>query len=156
ITKPSAQSNSLTANKKQVVLMNFILSPKERQALFAYQPKKTLTFNADLPSKVDLGMKNVPVLNQGAHGTCVTFAATAAIDAILEENEGDYVSQLCSLELGKYLEKHGTYPSGWSGSFGPWVLDQLLRFGIVSKEDQKAKSCASVTEYPLYDYNDEG
>ncbi len=35
------------------------------------------------PEKVELGMNGVPVLNQGMHGTCVTFAVTAAVDAAL-------------------------------------------------------------------------
>lgn len=34
---------------------------------------------------VDIGMANVPVLDQGAYGTCVTFAATAALDARLKK-----------------------------------------------------------------------
>ena len=70
-----------------------------------------------LSSSIDLGMNNVPVLDQGSHGTCVTFATTAAVDAVL--GKGDYVSQLCNLELGATLEQFGYYPSGWDGSFGP-------------------------------------
>ena len=44
-------------------------------------------------SKVQLDMGNVPVLDQGGYGSCVTFANTAALDAAL--NQGDYISQVC-------------------------------------------------------------
>ena len=94
-------------------------------------------------------MNGVPVLNQGRHGSCVTFAVTAAMDAVI--GHGDYISQLCSLELGKSLEYNGYLPSGWDGSLGPIVLNQFSRFGVVSKNDQASKSCADVKEYPLAD-----
>ena len=68
----------------------------------------------NLPKRILLGMNNVPVLDQGSHGTCVTFAITAAIDAAL--SKGDYISQLCQLELGTYLEPMGYSVSGWDGS----------------------------------------
>lgn len=154
ITKQSTTQTHSPDGKKQIYLMSIKLSPKEHKTLLSYQPKAVPAPHMNLPDKVDLGMNGVPVLDQGAHGTCVTFAVTAAIDAVL--GEGDHISQLCSLELGKYLEKKGTYLSGWEGAFSPWVLDQLLRFGVISKEDQKAKSCAGVTEYPLLEENNQG
>ncbi|WP_019215615.1 C1 family peptidase [Legionella tunisiensis] len=99
------------------------------------------------PMQVQLGMNNVPVLNQGAHGTCTIFACTAAVDAAL--NKGDYVSQLCQLQLGSYLEKSGYATSGWEGAWGREILSQMELFGIVSKEQQTAHSCAGMLEYPL-------
>jgi hypothetical protein len=101
---------------------------------------------AGLPKKMDQGMNGVPVLDQGRHGTCVTFATTAAVDALI--GKGDYISQLCSLELGSYLEKRSYLPSGWDGSMGPYILNQMLQYGIVSKDDQQNKTCAGVSEYP--------
>lgn len=101
------------------------------------------------PMHVQLGMNNVPVLNQGSHGTCVTFACTAAIDAAL--NKGDYISQLCQLQLGSYLEKSGYTASGWEGAWGRTILNQIEIFGIVSKEQQAIHSCAGMLEYPLYE-----
>lgn len=59
---------------------------------------------------VDLGMANVPVLDQGAYGTCVTFAATAALDARLQK--GDYIDQQCSLALNKTLGHNY-----WNGAY---------------------------------------
>lgn len=95
---------------------------------------------------VQLGMNNVPVLDQGPHSTCVTFASSAVISAAL--NRGDYISELCQLQLGRYLEKNSYTLSGWDGSFGPAVLNQMQSFGIVSKQTQRAKGCGGFTEYP--------
>ncbi len=97
---------------------------------------------------VQLGMGNVPVLDQGPHGTCVTFAATGAIDALLEE--GDYISQFCQLQLGSYLEKNGYTSSGWSGSFGNIVLNQMQSFGIITKDTQTNVGCGGYKEYPSW------
>lgn len=99
-------------------------------------------------NNIQLGMNNVPVLDQGPHGTCVTFSATAAIDAVL--NKGDYISQLCQLQLGSYLEKNGYTYSGWDGSFALIVLNQMQSFGIVTKETQAQIGCAGYKEYPSY------
>lgn len=155
VTKPSAKKSlSFAQSKKEITLMNIKLNPREAHSLFSYTPSNSKS-TINLPPTVNLGMNNVPVLDQGMHGTCVTFAITAAIDAVL--GKGDYVSQLCNLELGEYLENKGSYlPSGWWGTFGPWALDQTLRFGIVSKANQKAKSCAEVTEYPKLSFTDQG
>ena len=99
----------------------------------------------NLPTQVQLGMNDVPVLNQGVFGSCVTFATTGAIDAAL--GNGDYVSQVCQLQLGKYLERNGYAPSGWEGSIGRLVLSQIEHFGIVNKQQQAAGFCG-LTEYP--------
>jgi len=107
------------------------------------------TFHTSTPRHKQLGMGNVPVLNQGAHGSCVTFASTAAIDAAL--GMGDGISQLCQLQLGSFLEENGYMPSGWEGSFGPVVLHQMQAFGIVTKSQQMAHGCANYYQYPTYD-----
>src|SRR4029077_16988364 len=85
-----------------------------------------------LPTNVNLGMNNVPVLDQGMHGTCVTFATMAALDAVYGKE--NYISQLCNLSLGSYLEKisAGSYPSGWNGSLNKIVLEQIKTYGIIS------------------------
>src|SRR3989338_2283243 len=67
----------------------------------AQYPKNSInsaSFSSELPSKVKVGMQLTHVLDQGYHGSCVTFAVTAALDAAL--GAGDYISQLCNLELG--------------------------------------------------------
>ncbi len=100
-----------------------------------------------LATETQLGMDNVPVMDQGAHGTCATFATTAAVDAALEA--GDYISQVCTLQLGQYLEHFGYNPSGWDGSLNTLVLDQLRAFGFVNKTTQREEGCGGVTEYPV-------
>jgi hypothetical protein len=143
INRPQAKP----ANKK-VALMNIQLSPREKYLFFnmnAYSAPESSTPKS-LPTQVNLGMHGVPVLNQGVHNSCVTFANTAAIDALL--GKGDYISQLCHLNLGRYLKLKGYYPSGWDGSVGPVVLDQIFRFGIVNTTKQKQHSCGGVMEYP--------
>ncbi|KTD37527.1 cysteine protease [Legionella moravica] len=113
------------------------------------------SFASELPRKVNVGMQLTPVLDQGYHGSCVTFAVTAALDATL--GAGDYISQLCSLELGSYLAIHDkAQASGWNGSYGSWVLQQISDYGIISKNHQKLNGCAGVKEYPLQEETNEG
>lgn len=108
-----------------------------------------------LPSQVYLGMNKTPVLDQGEHGACVMFTITGALDAII--GKGDYVSQLCSLELGTYLKSKRKIPmSGWDGSTGPVVLNQLHSYGLISKGYQHAYGCAGVKYYPLNDEHNRG
>jgi hypothetical protein len=136
-----------TPREKEVYLTSVKLSNEEKQKLLSYQDISSENVSMNLPSHVDLGMNNVPVLDQGRHGTCVTFSNSAAIDALLKK--GDYISQLCNLELGDYLQKNGYLRSGWKGLTGPQFLDQVTRFGIINKDNQHTKSCAGVTEYPV-------
>jgi hypothetical protein len=57
---------------------------------------------------------------------------------------------LCSLELGDYLKQQGlTQYSGWNGSFGIIVLNQLNDYGIVTKSYQQKHGCSGVKKYPL-------
>jgi hypothetical protein len=142
-------------------LPKYELSPSAQSYLhdqLAQYPNNSVnfaSFASELPRKVKVGMQLTPVLNQGAHGSCVTFAVTAAINATL--GAGDYISQLCSLELGSYLAIHDKAPaSGWNGSYGSWVLEQISEYGIISQNYQKLHGCAGVKKYPLYDGADEG
>lgn len=108
-----------------------------------------VTKPSDIPSQVQLGMNDVPVLDQGQHGSCAMFANSAAVDAAL--NRGDYISQLCQLALGQYLEQLSYSPSGWNGSTGPIALHQMQTFGIISKTTQKQHGCGGLTDYPVHD-----
>lgn len=145
--------------RKSVTLMSIKLSDQEMKNISDRIRYSSLTVpstsDAKLPSKIDIGMGTVPVLNQGKHGSCATFANTAALAAHLHLR-GDYISQLCHLELGNYLEKNGYIQAGWEGSTGPIVLSQLERFGYVSKDKEKAGVCAGVTQYPDDDENNIG
>ncbi len=109
------------------------------------QPVNTLTMRST--KSVQLGMSNVPVFDQGPHGTCTTFATVAAIDAAL--NQGDTISELCQLQLGRYLENNGYNVSGWDGAMGPMVLHQMQTFGVVTQTNQREKGCGGLTEYPM-------
>ena len=144
-----------TSSVRDIKLLDVQLSDKARQhlaktaknALNSQQQFAKNATGSKYPPKVELGMNKVPVLDQGGFGTCVTFANTAAMDAAL--NKGDYISQLCQLELGNYLEKTTYMPSGWHGSLSGVVLSQMDIFGIVSKKHQLAHGCAGLTQYPL-------
>ncbi len=68
---------------------------------------------------------SVPVLDQGAYGTCVTFASTAAIDAAL--GQGDDISQQCFLELSRALG-NDVWGGAWQSS---QVIDPLVKYGAV-------------------------
>lgn len=152
---------SQTVNRLIFKLPTFELSAHAKQAIHKQlssfpKNKVNLTpFSTELPRKVKLGMQLTPVLNQGYHGSCVTFAVTGALNALL--GAGDYISQLCSLELGSYLAIHDkANASGWNGSFSAWVLQQITDYGVISKNYQKLNGCADVREYPLEDETNEG
>lgn len=159
-TIPLAETHSFKIAKpapktKEIALLRIELSDKARKivnkrVLQALATPAALLKSTPLAS-VQLGMNNVPVLDQGGHGTCVTFANTAAIDAAL--GQGDYVSQLCQLVLGQYLSNMAYSVSGWDGSLGPVVLNQMSLFGIVSKAQQTANGCGGLNQYPLYGAN---
>lgn len=157
ITKHDATlRNSLSSERKEVYLIDPKLTPQQKRMILNYQlthvSKTNYPNNISLPNKVYVGMNGVPVLDQGKYGTCVTFANTAAIDALI--GKGDYISQLCNLKLGEYLSSKGVFLlSGWWGAPEGIVLNQLLSFGFINKTNQKAKSCGGVTEYPLDDKN---
>ena len=152
VRSPNTHSLTNQSAIRSISLLNIQLSEKAQQTI-RNRINNTLKENSSnfakptIPEQLQLGMNNVPVLDQGSHGTSVTFANTAVIDAVL--NKGDYISQLCQLELGRYLENRSYTLSGWDGSWGPTVLNQMGLFGIVSKEQQRKLGCAGLTEYPM-------
>jgi len=142
---------------KQIKLLKINLSEKAKN-IFSKRAQKAIAHTNQFqnetsgvtdkfPAKIQLGMNGVPVLNQGNHGSCAVFAVTAAIDAVL--NKGDYISQLCLLQVGRYLADHGYTPSGWDGSMGRLVLGQIESTGIVSKHQQNTLGCGGVVNYPI-------
>lgn len=154
---PRSPQMNLPIKTKQIKLLKIELSEKSKQIFsnkannaLAHKDEfsnEALTTYERFPTKIQLGMNGVPVLNQGNHGSCAAFAITAAIDAILDK--GDYISQLCQLQVGNYLAANGYYPSGWNGSIGRFVLSQLESNGIVSKQKQIQQGCGGLMEYPI-------
>lgn len=148
------KSNTFTASKtpsqKHIQLLQIQLSPQAQKALITrlYQIEKNTfkTLNTSNPKHIQLGMNQVPVLDQGPFGTCVTFAITAAFDAALDK--GDYISQLCSLQLGNYLEQHGLDRSGWSGYWSKNMLRKLDIYGVINKNNQTKYGCGGLKSYP--------
>lgn len=96
--------------------------------------------------KLDLGMSNVPVLDQGSYGTCVTFASTAAMSAL--HNLGDNVSQQASLELVDALGE-----DLWDGAYYPSeVIDPLKKHGVAFKKDYPRQYPVAYHQTTLDDY----
>ncbi len=122
-----------------------LIAKKMFQAKLANTNKLVLTSTGTTPS-VQLAMNNVPVLDQGPHGTCVTFSATAALDAII--GQGDYISQLCTLTLNQYLSSHGYAPDFWNGTLPKHVFNQMNIFGIVNKANEHQYGCGGLNAYP--------
>ncbi|RUR06312.1 C1 family peptidase [Legionella sp. km772] len=154
ISTTSNLNKSLSVSKT-IVVQKLQLSPAAKMALkgridelqgYGNQPSLYKTTAA---VRINLGMNKTPVLDQGQHGTCVTFAMAGALDALM--GYGDYVSSLCSLQLGNYLvrAKLASY-SGWDGSWGTAVFNQLKKYGMVTKAYQVKYGCPSgVKQYPL-------
>lgn len=152
-------ATAATPTTKPVYLMNIKLTDQQKEMIQQFHPTESskLSLSHDeeaLPNKLQLGMNNVPVLDQGRHGTCVTFANTAALDAVI--GKGDVVSQLCSLELASHFASNGYLEDGWDGTWGRYVLNQLFQFGYVTKNDQMTKSCSGVTIYPILNERNHG
>jgi hypothetical protein len=156
ITQPIVRQNSknllMGASQSKVTLWRVHLSSNAKKQL-NHRLRIARSDNGELTphpiASVQLGMGKVPVLDQGAHGTCATFANTAAIDAAL--GKGDYISQVCKLMLGNYLENNGYTPSGWDGSLGRFVLNEMENYGVISKEKEEMFGCGGLTSYPIKD-----
>jgi hypothetical protein len=149
---PAARLYNAPSSMNTITLMNLKLSDRAKDVMVNKARKVRLTpflvSGDQKKSAVQLGMNGVPPSNQGYHGTCATFANVAAIDALL--GKGNYISSLCSLQLGSYLEKNGYSVGGWEGSFGRVVLSQIDKFGVISINNQKKYSCGGEMEYPEF------
>lgn len=136
---------AVLSNGKTITVKQAILTPVAIKYMTADRP--TLNPKSALPPAVNLGMNGVPVLDQGTQGTCETFAISAAMDALL--GKGDYISQLCSLELGDSLTNYNYAASGWTGAYSDLIAQQMITFGVVPKDTQANEGCAGVHDYPM-------
>lgn len=143
-----------TGQIKPLHLPRVPLSQEQKQAFAQHRialqhSRSSLQAKQSLASEVELGMAGVPVLDQGAWGTCATFAATAGVDALLGLTSTGQISQLCNLQLGRTLKLPDS-DGGWEGSFGWVVLGQLDQYGFVPVTYQQSKGCGGLTDYPTY------
>lgn len=134
---------------KSIQLLQLKLSPTARHQLQEYadieQQSIDVLRSSGLASMYQNNIDYVPVQDQGDHGTCATFANSAAIDAALhltkKGNDSQGVSELCTLQLGVYLSKHlppnvPYYNSGWVGTQGAAVLKQNADYGFMTKAQE--------------------
>ncbi|OAJ33504.1 C1 family peptidase [Piscirickettsia salmonis] len=165
-----ANASFSTMMPQQVTLMKVSLSP-EQQAEKVSKISKALentqqTPNFNMPAinhstQKQLGMAGVPVHSQGRHGSCVTFANAAAVDAHLGlTSTYNQMSELCNLELGKYI-KNPDVMGGWEGSWGPKVLWQITEYGFMSRDQESEMIdgvyvCGGLSRYPTYDESQTG
>ncbi len=145
LTKSIQSTKNQSVKLLKIQLSNPGITALEKRTDAVINPITATIAPTNLPDKIALGMNHVPVLDQGSFGSCVTFATTGALNAAL--NQGDYISQLCQLQLGNYLEQQGYNPSGWEGTIARNVLSQIDNFGIINKEKQKTQGCGGLTEY---------
>ncbi|WP_133135673.1 hypothetical protein [Legionella rowbothamii] len=91
--------------------------------------------NEGLATAKQLGMNNIPVFDQGDNYYDSAYASTAAIDALL--GRGDYISQLCFIQLGNYMD-----PSNKGFGFTlHHSLSRLENYGYIRKVHQKGAGC---------------
>jgi hypothetical protein len=95
-----------------------------------FKPKKANELDYSKGVRVPLQFElpwHTPVLDQGAYGTCVTFASTATADQVL--GAGDTIAQQCVLQLNSSLGNNY-----WNGAYySSQVLQPLKDYGIVTK-----------------------
>jgi|LauGreDrversion4_2_1035121.scaffolds.fasta_scaffold289150_1 C1A family cysteine protease len=146
VTIPHSESNLLDT-AFDIVLPKVNITPILKLNIQnRFKPFDTEKDN-NLPARFELGMGNVPVLNQGRNGSCVTFAEIAVIDTF--KAQGDYYSELCLLNLGSYLQSQGFGVSGWNGIDFKSNFHRITEFGLVPKKVQKDKGCAGDKNYPM-------
>lgn len=141
-------------NHKIIRLLRVNLSEEDRKILLkriSFTLKKTkypLKKISNLPPTIENGMGGVPVFDQGAWGTCATFATTAVLDALYGLTGGQSISQLCNLELGRSI-KNPNEAGGWQGSFGYLVLQQIAQYGYIPQSYQNTVGCGGLKKYPV-------
>ncbi len=149
----TAESTANATEVKHILLQHIILSKIAQKNLDNKLNASDTLLNTPetpsvLPAQIDLGMNGVPILDQGMHGACATFASTAIIDAIY--SKGDYISQLCNLELTDFLHPNSEVGhEGWEGSTNYLILSQMQLYGVISKTYQQEYGCGGLKDYPL-------
>ncbi|CAM4487668.1 MAG: hypothetical protein LEGION0403_FIIPPAGN_00388 [Legionella sp.] len=113
--------------------------------LKSLQHSNPLSTQDSLAATKQLGMNNVPVLNQGNNHFDSEYASTAAIDALL--GQGDYISQLCFIKLSNYMN-----PADKGLGFTLYnSLSRLENYGYIRKVHQKSAGCEDA-DTPFINY----
>lgn len=120
------------------------------------KPSLSIVEHGSLPASHYVGMNHQLVLNQGLWGSCVTFAVTGAINALLNYQSQARLSQLCNLQVGRspgnpYSPSWGG--GGWNGNYANNVFHQIDHYGFMNLAAQKAYGCGGLREYPTYSAN---
>ena len=146
-TNPELSAKHLIYSK-QIEFELLEISPLSKLNMMQKLKKTKARSEIDnLPKQKELGMSNgLPVSNQGMYGSCVTFAVTAALDALAQL--GNHYSQLCFLQLGSYLFQQGMGPSGWNGLNGYTALTRVNNYGLMNLNQEKTYGCGGLTSYP--------
>lgn len=140
--------DSLTATKTITLMKMKASQVLAQKADFASQNVSELDYSKGINPvfQVDLGMGDVPVLDQGTYGTCVTFASTAVTDATIKK--ADFIDQQCSLGLNKTLGHNY-----WNGANkADEIIQPLIKYGIVEKNKCNAKYPSPSTKISVSDY----
>jgi hypothetical protein len=123
------QLNSITVsdlfkekNKLAIQYMNI------NDAEFDY--KNGITPFTNSAYSIDLGMGSVPVLDQGAHGTPLTFSSVTALAAKLKQ--GDLMDLQCSFALTNLFNDRNILNNYNSPG---QIIDLFKKYGIVHKND---------------------
>lgn len=153
---PVTHANTLNSNGfKEITVSEYELTDKQQETIYQQiqrrleqQDEFSHASRTELPTQVQLGMAQVPVLDQGLQETCSVFAITAAMDAALKR--GDYISQLCLLQLGNYLEHANEAKSGWRGANLDSILRRIEQYGVMSMANQHRYGCGGSRLYPAY------
>lgn len=95
-----------------------------------------------------LGMAGVPVLDQGMHGSCATFANTAAIDALFALHDEAAMSPLCALQLSRTLRPETPY-GDWEGATVASVQSYVKQHGYMPMQYQHVSGCGGLKQYPV-------
>jgi C1A family cysteine protease len=132
---PVILKNNETGENKKISLLKLDLTKEHEDELnerINSLNELNNNFVSSLVQVFDLGMENVPVLDQGPEPTCITFAVSALVNAY--KKAGDFISQQCLLQ---FSESIATYecPNAWQGSWSTCILGQIKNYGVVNKKD---------------------
>lgn len=120
------------------VLRDRLFDRINTQSSSAHQQKIQLQYK--LPTKTELDVHDMAVLNQGANGVCTFFSTVTAIQATVHPSTA--LSPMCMVQLDKYLHPD---PKGSITIANPLHLVQ--QYGIVPLRTQEELGCAGIYEF---------